>query len=425
MLGKFVAYLCAIVALCLVLAGCGGSNSSETFKSLKVEPATVRLTLGGINAFTALLDGTAQSVKWTVVDANGGTISGSGAYTAPQKSGTYTVKVELASDPTKSATATVIVESNYAVTVTPATGVKVGTDGMLNFSATVSGASTQAVTWATTGGTISATGVLTAPSTTGPITVTATSVADPAKSKTVNVDVVLPVAIVSPAPVPLALVRSTLNFTAQVNGVDSTAITWTTTSGTISSTGVLTAPDSSGTVTVRATSTADSTKYATVDVNVADNVNVRLKIQGKEDVLFSLRPDKAPNHCANFVSLVNKKFYDGIKFHRYVADFVIQGGDPLTKTLPIDDPSIGTGGPGYTIPFEANDLLHDQYVLAMARSTGLDTAGSQFYVTLQPRPDLDGSYVVFGKVLAGFAVIDALRVGDLIVSATTEPVTAP
>ena len=134
-----------------------------------------------------------------------------------------------------------------------------------------------------------------------------------------------------------------------------------------------------------------------------------------------LDPAQAPITSANFVTLVNKGFYDGIKFHRYVAGFVIQGGDPQTKTLPIDDPAIGTGGPGDTIPFEANSLLHLKYSLAMASTGVMVGGGSQFYICLEDQPTLDGKYAVFGTTTSGQAIVDALRVGDTILSAITIP----
>ena len=415
--------LCVAVALILGVVGCGGSDSSDSaFKSLQIQPATVKLGLGALNSFTALLDGSGGAVRWTVVTPDGGTITSEGGYKAPQKSGTYQVKVELVSDPSKNATATVTVDSNYTVSVAAQNSNPVATGDTQVYVASVSGASNQAVTWTASAGTISPTGSFTAPEAVGPVTITATSVADPAKSKQITVNVVPQIAIVTPATIPLTLVKSNLFFAAQVKGANSTAVTWSATAGTIGTDGKFTAPDSSGTVTVTATSTADTTKKVSVDVTVVTNLNVRLKIQGKDDIVFALRPDKAPNTCANFVSLVNKKFYDGIIFHRYEPGFVIQGGDPLTKTLPLSDPSIGTGGPGYSIPFEANDLLHTKYALAMARSSDPDSAGSQFYVTLEAQPSLDGSYVVYGSVQSGFAVIDALRKGDVIVSATTEAI---
>jgi cyclophilin family peptidyl-prolyl cis-trans isomerase len=178
-------------------------------------------------------------------------------------------------------------------------------------------------------------------------------------------------------------------------------------------------------VTVTGTLASDSTKSVSTEVNVQANLNVRFKFSTAGDIVFSLRPDKAPRHCANLVSLVNEKFYEGIKLHRREANFVVQWGCPFTKTLPLTDPSIGTGGPGYTINFEANDLKHLKYSLGMARSSSLDSAGSQIYVCLADLPSLDGNYVVFGDVIQGQSAVDAIAIGDTITSAQVELVPTP
>jgi len=406
------------------VAGCGGggTDAKPAFRSIKVEPSTVRLGLSGINTFTAVVDGGKQSVRWQVVESTGGTIDKEGKYVAPRRSGTYKVRAEVAGDSSKFGEATVIVESNYDVQITNTGPLNVATDGTLTLTSRVGGATDQRVTWSATGATISSTGVLTAPSTVGTCTVTATSVDDPAKSNTVTVNIVPPVEISSPTTIPLSIPKSKLTFAAKVVGVSSTNVDWSATAGTITTSGEWTAPDSTGTVTITATNRADNTKTASVDVQVVSNVQVRYVVEGRGEFVLALRPDKAPNTCANFVTLLNKAFYDDIIMHRYEPGFVIQWGDPLTKTLPLTDPSIGTGGPGYTIPFESNDLLHDRHVLAMARASGLDTAGSQVYITLAPQPTLDGNYVVFGSVVSGGDVVDALRRGDKIVSARVQAV---
>lgn len=155
----------------------------------------------------------------------------------------------------------------------------------------------------------------------------------------------------------------------------------------------------------------------------------------KGRIVIVLDTAKAPLTAANFVRLVRAGFYDGLRVHRVEADFVVQAGDPLTKGLSrqalldvlarrkagsprADDPAVGTGGPGWSIPFEENDLLHDRGVIAMARSADPDSAGSQFYITLAPAHFLDGDYAVFGVVAQGMDVVDKLAVGDEIVSAT-------
>ncbi len=109
--------------------------------------------------------------------------------------------------------------------------------------------------------------------------------------------------------------------------------------------------------------------------------------------------DKTPKTAENFLRLVLSGFYDSLTFHRIVPNFVIQGGDPLGN---------GTGGPGYTIEFEKADTKHLRGYLGMARSQDPNSAGSQFYICLKDLPQLDGKYVVFGKVVKGMDVVDKI-----------------
>ena len=118
-----------------------------------------------------------------------------------------------------------------------------------------------------------------------------------------------------------------------------------------------------------------------------------------------LYPEIAPNTVNNFISLINKGFYNGLKFHRVIKGFMIQGGCPKGN---------GTGGPGYQIKGEfshnrfENNLKHDTGVLSMARSMMPNSAGSQFFIMHKPSPHLDGEYAAFGKVIEGLDVVDAI-----------------
>lgn len=118
-----------------------------------------------------------------------------------------------------------------------------------------------------------------------------------------------------------------------------------------------------------------------------------------------LYPEIAPNTVNNFLSLVNKGFYDGLIFHRVIAGFMIQGGDPL---------GTGTGGPGYHIKGEfrangfSNPLRHERGVLSMARAQMPDSAGSQFFVMHADAYYLDGQYAAFGKVIEGMETVDMI-----------------
>lgn len=130
----------------------------------------------------------------------------------------------------------------------------------------------------------------------------------------------------------------------------------------------------------------------------------------KGTIKFSFYPDEAPKTVENFVKLANEGFYDGCKFHRVVAGFVIQGGDPNSKD---DDPTNdGQGGPGYTIVAEFSDLKHEEGTVAMARKSEPNSGGSQFYICLEAQPNLNGQYTVFGQVTEGLNVIQKIEKGD-------------
>ena len=116
--------------------------------------------------------------------------------------------------------------------------------------------------------------------------------------------------------------------------------------------------------------------------------------------------DKAPGHVKNFKDLAKKGFYDGTIFHRVIPGFMIQGGDPNTKS---DDRSNhGMGGPGYSIKAEFNDTPHKRGILSMARSQDPNSAGSQFFIVVKDAAFLDGQYTAFGKVLSGMTVADQI-----------------
>lgn len=128
---------------------------------------------------------------------------------------------------------------------------------------------------------------------------------------------------------------------------------------------------------------------------------------------------EVPNTVANFVKLSKEGFYNGLRFHRVIPDFVIQGGCPFSRNW--GDPRIGTGGPGYAIKCEtqAEKQYHDRGVLSMAHA-GKDTGGSQFFIchNRQNTQHLDGVHTCFGKVVEGLDIVDAIRPGDLIEAIT-------
>ena len=138
---------------------------------------------------------------------------------------------------------------------------------------------------------------------------------------------------------------------------------------------------------------------------MSQNPVVTFTMKSGDTFKAELYPEIAPNTVNNFLSLVNKGFYNGLIFHRVIRGFMIQGGDPE---------GTGAGGPGYSIKGEFkingfdNDLKHTEGVLSMARTMFPDSAGSQFFVMHKNSPHLDGQYAAFGKVIEGMEVVNAI-----------------
>jgi cyclophilin family peptidyl-prolyl cis-trans isomerase len=124
------------------------------------------------------------------------------------------------------------------------------------------------------------------------------------------------------------------------------------------------------------------------------------------DIVLEFFPDVAPNHVRNFKYLANKGFYDGCTFHRVIPTFMIQGGDPNSKdTIRAND---GMGGPHWLLNAEFNNKKHLRGTLSMARRPDPNSAGSQFFICVAPRPQLDNQYTVFGEVIKGMDVVDTI-----------------
>ena len=138
---------------------------------------------------------------------------------------------------------------------------------------------------------------------------------------------------------------------------------------------------------------------------MAQNPIVTITMENGDVIKAELYPEIAPNSVRNFISLINKGFYNGLIFHRVIRGFMIQGGCP---------DGTGMGGPGYSIPGEfsdngfTNDLKHTAGVLSMARAMNPNSAGSQFFIMHQDAPHLDGAYAAFGKVTEGMNVVDKI-----------------
>jgi cyclophilin family peptidyl-prolyl cis-trans isomerase len=135
---------------------------------------------------------------------------------------------------------------------------------------------------------------------------------------------------------------------------------------------------------------------------------------------MELYPDKAPKTVDQFTRLVRSGFYNGVLFHRVENSprpFVVMTGDPLSKTLPLTDARIGTGGSGTKLPFEKNDLAFANGTVGLSRDKDKPNSGdSQFFITLGPQPFLEGTYVAFGRVIQGLEILRTIKLGDKIVS---------
>lgn len=138
---------------------------------------------------------------------------------------------------------------------------------------------------------------------------------------------------------------------------------------------------------------------------MAQNPVVTITMENGDVIKAELYPEIAPNTVNNFISLINKGFYDGVGFHRIINGFMLQGGDP---------DGTGMGGPGYSIRGEfssngfRNDLKHTPGVLSMARTMVPDSAGSQFFIMHKDAPHLDGDYAAFGKVTEGMDIVNKI-----------------
>jgi peptidyl-prolyl cis-trans isomerase B (cyclophilin B) len=155
---------------------------------------------------------------------------------------------------------------------------------------------------------------------------------------------------------------------------------------------------------------------APADSAAAKSPKVVITMEKGGEITLEFFPKDAPKHVDNFVTLARKGFYDGQRVHRVEPSFVVQFGDPQSKTLPMDHPRMGTGDPGYKIKAEFNSRKFERGVLGMARSQDPDSGGSQVYIMLGPAPSLNGKYTAFGQVAKGMDVVDKIRVGDRITS---------
>jgi len=161
----------------------------------------------------------------------------------------------------------------------------------------------------------------------------------------------------------------------------------------------------------------DQTLFATTSSNNTNNQSMSTSTQAvvatmhtnQGDITLELYPDQAPKAVANFEKLAKSGFYNGTLFHRVIKSFMIQGGDPLTKSDPKNWTVHGTGGPGYSFDDEQNNIKLERGVLAMANS-GPNTNGSQFFIMTAKTPmQLAGYYTAFGRVLGSFEAVDKIE----------------
>lgn len=146
-------------------------------------------------------------------------------------------------------------------------------------------------------------------------------------------------------------------------------------------------------------------KEADYSAKVEENPIVTITMDNDEKIVLELEPSVAPNTVANFISLIEEGYYDGLIFHRVIPGFMIQGGDPSGN---------GSGGPGYSIDGEfssngfENNLKHERGVVSMARTGEPNSAGSQFFIMVKDTSQLDEGYAAFGKVIEGMETVDAI-----------------
>lgn len=146
----------------------------------------------------------------------------------------------------------------------------------------------------------------------------------------------------------------------------------------------------------------DQTDHATIEA---------VLVTDKGSMVVTFFPEQAPKHVRSFLTLAQQGFYDGTAFHRIVRNFMVQGGCPNSKAGAVGAP--GTGGPGFQLPAEFNDIPHTRGIVSMARARDPNSAGSQFFIVHADSADfLDGQYTVFAKVEEGLDVLDAIATID-------------
>lgn len=157
-----------------------------------------------------------------------------------------------------------------------------------------------------------------------------------------------------------------------------------------------------------------------LDLDALDLAKTKVRLITSEgEMVVGFLPEKAPRHVRNFIRLSKDGFYNGTRFHRVIAGFMIQGGDPYTKKG--SDGQVGTGGSGQRLEAEFNDVKHERGILSMARSADPNSASSQFFVMHGSAPSLDNKYSVFGRLESGLETLDAIASTPVRPSRSGEP----
>lgn len=145
-----------------------------------------------------------------------------------------------------------------------------------------------------------------------------------------------------------------------------------------------------------------------MEANDKTRATIKVAVKGEPlgEIVLKFYADAAPNHVKNFIKLAQERFYDGTTFHRVIPGFMIQGGDPNSKSA--DRSSHGMGGPGHRLKAEFNSRPHKRGVLSMARSNDPDSAGSQFFICVSDSNFLDWQYTAFGEVVTGMDIADKI-----------------
>lgn len=353
---RFFVVLVAIASM-FALCSCGGSSGGGNTDKVKVTitPEATTITPSSTLTLQATVTGaTDERVTWT---SSGGSVTNAGVFTAPTTTGSYTVTATSVADPTASATSTITVANATGVTVVVSpTSINVAPNAEVQLTATVTGTTNKLVTWTASAGSVNSEGVFTAPSTTGAVTVTATSVADPTASAFSRVTVTNTAPTVQITPLGATMgTNETQQFTATVSNTSNQNVTWTATGGTISANGLFRAGSTPGTYKVTATSQADPSVSNSVTVTVT-KITIKVTPNGSTGtagvpVQFFATVTGTANHSVVWTTSAGTITSNGLLTPPNTAQTVT-----VTATS-VADPSVS--GTGTITITDQSDFLYD------------------------------------------------------------------